>query len=47
VDNLNNIGHPASRHFRIKMKESLKDKIKELKMSSKNKNINDLYRGIN
>jgi hypothetical protein len=44
---MNNIGHEASRHFGNKMKEYLKDKTKELAMSSKNKNINGLYRGIN
>jgi hypothetical protein len=38
-DNLNNIRREASRHFRIKMREYLKDKIDELAMNSKNKNI--------
>jgi hypothetical protein len=37
----------ASRHFRHKKREYLKDKIKELESNSKNKNIRDLYRGIN
>jgi hypothetical protein len=46
-DNLNNIRHEASRHFRNEMREYLKDKIHELAMNSKNKNIRDLYRGIN
>jgi hypothetical protein len=46
-DNLNNVGHEAHRHFRNKMREYLKDKINELAMNSKNKNIRDLYRGIN
>ncbi|PNF25074.1 hypothetical protein B7P43_G02032, partial [Cryptotermes secundus] len=36
-----------SRHFRNKKREYLKDKIDELAMNSKNKNIRDLYRGIN
>jgi hypothetical protein len=30
-----------------KMRENLKDKINELVTNSKNKNIRDLYRGIN
>jgi hypothetical protein len=44
-DNLNNVGHEASRHFRNKKWDYLKDKINELAMNSKNKNIRDLYRG--
>jgi hypothetical protein len=47
VDNLNNARCEASRHFRNKKWEHLKDKLKELAMKSKNKNIRDLYRGIN
>jgi hypothetical protein len=46
-DNLNNVRHEASRHFRNKKMEYLKDKIKVLATNSKNKNIRDLYRGIN
>jgi hypothetical protein len=46
VDNLNNVRHEASRHFRNKKKEYLKAKIKKLETNSKNKNIRDLYRGI-
>ncbi|PNF41987.1 ELAV-like protein 4 [Cryptotermes secundus] len=46
-DNLNNIRHETSRHFRNKKREYLKDKIDELAMNSKNKNIRDLYRRIN
>jgi hypothetical protein len=46
-DNLNNVRHEASRHFRNKKREYLKGKINELEMNSKNKNIRDLYRGIN
>jgi uncharacterized NAD(P)/FAD-binding protein YdhS len=38
-DNLNNIRHEASRHFRNKTREYLKDKIDELATNSKNKNI--------
>jgi hypothetical protein len=45
--NLNNISCEASRHFRNKKREYLKDKINELATDSKNKNIRDLYRGIN
>jgi hypothetical protein len=46
-DNLNNVRHEASRHFRKKEMECLKDKISELAMKSKNKSMRDLYRGIN
>jgi hypothetical protein len=45
--NLNNIRCEASRHFRNKNREYVDDKINELPMNSKNKNIRDLYRGIN
>jgi hypothetical protein len=37
----------ASRYFRNKKWEYLKDKIKELATDSKNKDIRDLFRGIN
>jgi hypothetical protein len=47
VDNLNNVRRGANRHFRNKKKEYLKAKINELEINSKNKNIRDLYRGIN
>jgi hypothetical protein len=43
LDNLNNV----SRYFRNKKWEYLKDKINEIAMNSKNKNVRDLYRGIN
>jgi hypothetical protein len=46
-DNLSNVKREASRHFRNKKREYLKDKINELESESKNKNIRDLYRGIN
>jgi hypothetical protein len=46
-DNLNNVRSEASRHLRNKKREYLKDKINELATNSKNKNIRDLYRGIN
>jgi hypothetical protein len=45
-DNLNNI-QEISRHFGNKETEYLKDKIDDLATNSKNKNIRDLYRGIN
>jgi len=47
VDNLNNVRHEASRHFRNKKKACLRDKFEELKTNSKIKNIWNLYRGIN
>jgi hypothetical protein len=46
-DNLNNVRHETSRYFRNKKRENLKDNINELATNSKNKNIRDLYRGIN
>jgi hypothetical protein len=46
-DNLKNVRREASRHFRNKKREYLKGKIDELTTNSKNKNIRDLYRGIN
>jgi hypothetical protein len=46
-DNLNNVIHEASRHFRNKKRQDLKDKINDLAMNSKNKTIRELYRGIN
>jgi hypothetical protein len=45
-DNLSNVRREASRHFRNKKIEYLKDKINGLESNSKNKNIRDLYRGI-
>jgi len=47
VDNLNDVRHETSRHFRGKKKEYLKAKIEELETNRKIKNIMDLYRGIN
>jgi hypothetical protein len=41
-DNLQNLGCETNRTFRNK-----KDKINELETNNKNKNIRDLYRGIN
>jgi hypothetical protein len=46
-DNLNNVSREASRYFKKKKREYLKDKINEVATNSKNKNIRDLYRGIN
>jgi hypothetical protein len=46
-DNLNNVRREASRQFRNKKKEYLKEEINELPTNSKNKIIRDLYRGIN
>jgi hypothetical protein len=46
-DNLNNVRREATRHFRNKKRKYLKDKINELATNSKNKNIRDIYRGIN
>jgi hypothetical protein len=46
-DNQNNVRREASRHYRNKKREYLKDKINELATNSTNKNIRDLYRGIN
>jgi hypothetical protein len=41
------IRREASRHFRNKKREYLKDRINELATNSKNKDIRDKYRGIN
>jgi hypothetical protein len=46
-DNLKYVRHEARRYFRNKKKEYLKDKTNELATNSKDKNIRDLYRGIN
>jgi hypothetical protein len=46
-DNMDNIRHEASRTFKTKKRGYLKNKINELETNSKNKNIRDLYRGIN
>jgi hypothetical protein len=42
-----NARQEASRHFRNKKRGYLKAKINELEINSKNKNIRELYRGIN
>jgi hypothetical protein len=41
------VGYEASRYFKNRKTECLKDKINELAMNSKNKNIRYLYRVIN
>jgi hypothetical protein len=46
-DNLQNLRCETSRIFRNKKREYLKDKINELEINNKNKNIRYLYRGIN
>jgi Txe/YoeB family toxin of Txe-Axe toxin-antitoxin module len=46
-DNMDNVRCEASRTFRTKKREYLKNKINELETNIKNKNIRDLYRGIN
>jgi hypothetical protein len=45
-DNMNNVRHEASRHFR-KKREYRNAKINELATNSKNKNIRHMYNGIN
>jgi hypothetical protein len=45
-DNLNNVRHEASRHYRNKKRKYLKNKISDLATNSKNKNIRHLYRRI-
>jgi hypothetical protein len=45
-DNLRNVRREASRHFRNKKREYLKDKVIEIELNSKNNNIRDLHRGI-
>jgi hypothetical protein len=47
VDNLSNVRREASRYFRNKKREYLKEKINQLATNSKNLNIRDPYRGIN
>jgi hypothetical protein len=46
-NNLNNVRCEASRHFRNKNRQYMKDRTNELAANSKKKNIRDLYRGIN
>jgi len=42
VNNLKNVRHEASRHFRKKQREFLEANINELETNCKNKNIRDL-----
>jgi hypothetical protein len=44
-DDLNNVRHKASRYFRNKKGEYLRDKINKLARNSKNKKIGDLCMG--
>jgi hypothetical protein len=46
-DNLKNLRSETSRTFRNKKRKYLKGRINELETKNKNKNIRDLYRGIN
>jgi predicted NACHT family NTPase len=46
-DNLNNIRQETGRHLKNKKRKYLKDRIDEIATNSNNKNIRDLYRGIN
>jgi hypothetical protein len=46
-DNMDNVKHEASRTFKTKKREYLKNKMNELETNSKNKNIRDLYKDIN
>jgi hypothetical protein len=46
-DNLNKARLEASRHFRNQKREYLKDRINEFATNIKNKNVRDLYKGIN
>jgi hypothetical protein len=46
-DNPSDVSLEASRYFRNKKREYLKDSINELQSNGKNKNIRDLYSGLN
>jgi hypothetical protein len=46
-DNVQNLRRETSRTFRNKKRECMKDSNNELETNNKNKNIRDLYRGIN
>jgi hypothetical protein len=41
------VRHEASKHFRNKKRENLKDKITDLETNSKNREIREVYRRIN
>jgi hypothetical protein len=44
--NLSDVWRAASRHFRKKKREYLKDRINELQSNNENTNIRDMYRGV-
>jgi hypothetical protein len=46
-DNLQNLRRETRRTYRNKKRVYLKDEINELGANNKNKNVRDLYRGIN
>jgi hypothetical protein len=46
-NNLQNLRYESSGTFRNKKREYLKGKINELETNNKNRNIKDLFRGIN
>jgi chemotaxis methyl-accepting protein methylase len=46
-DHLQNLTSKTGRTFRNKKREYVKGKINELDTNTKNKNIRELYRGIN
>jgi hypothetical protein len=46
-DNLKNLRQETSKTFRNKKRKYLKGKINDLETTNKNKNIRDMYRGIN
>jgi hypothetical protein len=46
-DNLQNLRCETSRMFRNNKREYTKDRSNELQTNNKNKNIRDVYRGIN
>jgi hypothetical protein len=46
-DNIQDLRHETSRTFRNNKREYLKGRINELETNNKNKNIRDLYKGIN
>jgi hypothetical protein len=47
VGNFQNLRRETRRTFRNKKREYIKGKLNELKTNNKNKNIRDLYRGVN
>jgi hypothetical protein len=47
VNNLNNVRHKVSRHFRNEKREYLKERINEVATNSNGNIISDMYRSIN